>query len=151
MAELQTGPQSGGYQEYTCYSGTVNASTCKRVITRGGVTEVVSTIDTVDHGGAQSISAQYYSLSAGDYPGQEKLFKIEAAVAYSLGYLIISIANATQCSTSAVVIPSAVLKTLTARAVKCTFSTDGTLDSDWLHVRWNGAAWDLSGTGVIVS
>lgn len=151
MAELQTGPQSGGYQEYTNYTGLVNASTCNSVITRGGVTEVLTAIDGTDAGGHQTISAQYYSLSAGDYVGQEKLFYVNAAAAYSLGYLIISIAMATQCSTSAVVIPSAVLKTLTARAVKCTFSTDGTNDTKWLHVRWNGIAWVLGGTGVIVS
>lgn len=151
MAELHTGPQSGGYQEYTCYSGTVNASTCNSVITRGGVTEVLSLVDGTDCGGAQSISAQYYSLSAGDYIGQEKMVRVSAAVSYSLGYLMISVAEATSFVTSAVVVASAVLRTLTARAVKITFSTDGTIDDEYVHLKWDGKAYQVSGTALIES
>ena len=150
MAELQTGPQSGGYQEYTCYTGVVNATLAQsaRALTRGGVTEVVSVIDGTNIS-AQSISANHYSLSAGDYVGQQKLIKMTTSACFSEGYLVVSIALATQVTATCIVVASAIGATITARAVTATFSANSA--NSYLYTKWNGLAWEIQGTGAVIA
>ena len=157
MAELQTGPQSGGYQEYLNYSGAVNASTVASVITRGGVTEVVSVIDGTAHGGAQSITASHLSLTAGDYIGQQKLIRVTTTVAYSEGYLIISIAEAMQLHQAtlptATTVITAPVPIVAANQVSVpitvTFSHPNV--DEYAKMTWNGDAWEVVGTALIAS
>ena len=108
-----------------------------------------------------SISARFagdrLSLTAGDYIGQQKLIRVTTTVAYSEGYLIISIAEAMQLHQAtlptATTVITAPVPIVAANQVSVpitvTFSHPNV--DEYAKMTWNGDAWEVVGTALIAS
>ncbi len=149
MAELQTGTQSGGYQELKVYSGTITLMISNNAFTRGGVTEILSAVDGSD--GTKAAITTHYTLTDGDYIGQKKLFLIDTSTGYTVFELIICIPKATTYVTTGpqVAMITSILTRAAARILIS--STKGEGSGNVIDCTWNGNAWMLAANADKIS
>ena len=104
MAELQTGPQSGGYQTLSVYSGTTadySILISANALTRGGVTEIASVHYGTDTTAICATTCEYI-LTGGDFIGQRKLVLLTASAVCKAHEILINVTAGTQVATSTV-------------------------------------------------